>query len=483
MTLRTSEEPVAPAPVRRRPRRRWIIGTLVLVVGAAAVVAVLVLREDDRFPDEWAADVKPFVEVVEEERDLEFEHPVYVEFLPPAKFEEQVTADEADLSDEDREELEQAAGMFRAVGLIEGEVDLFEATNALAGAGILAYYSYDDERIRIRGEKLTPAIEVTLVHELTHALQDQHFDLGRRVDELEKLDDSSSAAFDALVEGDARRIETAYVDDLDDDDRAAVTKEQEKESKKFRKRTSDLPAVLSTLVGAPYALGEAMLQMAVLDNGNESVDELFEKPPTTDEHLVDPWTLLGDRDDAAEVEPPTLDEGVEETDSGEFGSVGWLLVLAERIPLLQALDATDGWGGDAYVSFEYAGRTCVQIAYEGDSAADVKQLSAALERWIAALPDSRATVERAGDGLLFTSCDPGAAADVGTDSSDDALGLALTRTYAAIGLLSSGADKEPARCIADSLVHTYSTKELNNPEFGRDPEVQAELMELAGTCR
>ena len=453
------------------------------LLGAGGAVLGLVLSGEDRYPDDWAAEVKPFVEVVEDERGLEFEHPVHVEFLPPTEFEQEVTADEDDLSDEDREELEQATGMLRAVGLIEGKVDLFEAANDLAGAGTLAYYSYDDERIRIRGEKLTPAIEATLVHELTHALQDQHFNLGRRVEALEKLDDSSGAAFDALVEGDASRIETAYVDDLDDDERAAVKKEQEKASEQFRKRTTDLPAVLSTLVGAPYALGEAMLQMAVLDNGNESVDELCEEPPKTDEHLVDPWTLLGERDDAAEVDPPALDKGVEEIDSGEFGSVGWLLVLAERIPLLQALDAADGWGGDAYVSFEYAGKTCVQVAYEGDSAADVKQLKTALDRWVAALRDSPATVERTGEGLLFTSCDPGAAADVGTDSFEDALGLVLTRTYAAIGLLGSGAEREPARCIANELVHTYSTKQLNDPEFGRDPKVQGKLMELAGACR
>ena len=37
---------------------------------------------------------------------------------------------------------------------------------------------------RVRGTELTPAVESTLVHELTHALQDQNFDLGKRFEDL-----------------------------------------------------------------------------------------------------------------------------------------------------------------------------------------------------------------------------------------------------------------------------------------------------------
>jgi hypothetical protein len=236
-------------------------------------------------------------------------------------------------------------------------------------------------------------------------------------------------------------------------------------------------------MGSPYALGEAMLQLAADDDGNNSVDELFETPPTTDEQLVDPWTLLRDRDDAVDVEAPSLEQGDEELDSGTFGSLGWLLVLAERIPVLQALDATDGWGGDAYALVERAGQTCVTISYQGDTAADVDQMDGALHRWIAVLPDSPATVERVADGLLFTSCDPGAEADVGTSSSQDALDVALTRTYIAIGLLGSGAPDDQARCLSDSLVHHFSVQQLTDTEPVIDPEMQAELRGLAAACR
>ncbi len=456
----------------------------VSLLGAGGAVLGLVLSGDDDYPDQWTAEIQPFVEIVEDERDLEFEHPVYVEFLPAAEFEEQVTADEADLTDEDREEIEQTSAMLRAVGLIESDVDLFDATNSLLGAGTLAYYSTKDERIRIRGEQLTPAIEATLVHELTHALQDQHFDIGDRAKELDEADDDggAGAAFQAVVEGDANRIESAYVQDLDEEDLDAVMEEQQRQAEDFQERAADLPPVLSTLLGAPYTLGEAMLQLAAEDDGNESVDELFESPPTTEEHLVDPWTLLlGDPNDAVDVDVPPLEQGAEELDSGTFGAMGWLLVLAERIPVLQALDATDGWGGDAYVSFERGGQSCVAISYQGDTTDDVNELDAALHRWIAVSPDSPAAVAHQEDGgLLFTSCDPGA--PVGSGSSQEALDVALTRTYVAIGFLDSGANDNQARCLADSLVHNFSVQQLTDPDLVIDAEMQAELQELSAAC-
>lgn len=51
-------------------------------------------------------------------------------------------------------------------------------------------------------------MEATVVHELVHALQDQHFDLGAQFDELD-AEDEAAVALRAIVEGDAARIEYA----------------------------------------------------------------------------------------------------------------------------------------------------------------------------------------------------------------------------------------------------------------------------------
>ena len=205
--------------------------------------------------------------------------------------------------------------MFRALGLIEGDVDLFDKFNELQGKGTIGFYSYEDERIRIRGTELTPYVEDVLVHELTHALQDQNFDLGKRFEELDKADDANSSAasdgFDALVEGDARRIEEKWRDSLSDAERAALDKEKAAGAKGFEDRSKGIPEVLVTMMAAPYDLGQAMLAVAVQQGGDGEVDNLFRSPPKTEEQQLDPWTLVADHQGFLTVPEPDLPDGRE----------------------------------------------------------------------------------------------------------------------------------------------------------------------------
>ena len=469
----------------------WVFGLLVvmlLVGGAVAANELLKLRSDDdkqSYPDKWDARVLPYVKIVEKERGLRFFHPIEVEFLSDEAFKKDVTADKEDLTDEDRKEIEQATGLLRSLGLIEGELDLFEQFNTLQGSSVIGYYSYDDERIRIRGMSLGPAAKSTLVHELTHALQDQHFDLGKRQKAFEEDDDdAASTAFDALVEGDAERIQTAYRQNLSEKQRAALDRDQNKSFRDSSKQTTEVPEIFKTFMSSPYTLGEAMLALAVKLDGNDAVDRLFRDPPATDEHLLDPWTLIADHQDAIKVDEPKLEEGDDEFDSGDFGALGWYVVLAERVPLLDALDAVDGWGGDAYVAFERDGVSCVRVNYRGDTERDVTEMRSALTTWVDALPGGPASVRLDGDQLMFESCDPGKETGVGKHDSQSAIDLAVTRTYTAFIVLRAGAPEAASRCFANRAVHDLTWQKLLDPTYGvGDTAVQAKVARLIGQCR
>ena len=256
--------------------------------------------------------------------------------------------------------------MLRALGLVDGELDLFESMNQLTSAGVIGYYSYADQRIRIKGTELTPAVQSTLVHELTHALQDQHFHLGDRFEDYED-DPMRESTFRALVEGDARRIETAWREDLSKSEQKALAKDEAQQGKDIGDDIADVPEVLTTLMAAPYTFGEAMLSVALEHGGVRAVNDLFLTPPTTEEQTYDPWTMVVDHQGELEVEEPELADGEDEFDDGHFGSIGWLVMLSERLPPAQALTATDGWGGDSYVAFEKDDETCVRIGYAGDT--------------------------------------------------------------------------------------------------------------------
>ena len=137
------------------------------------------------------------------------------------------------------------------------------------------------------------------MHELTHALQDQHFDLGTRFKALENGDDAAELGVPRDRRG--RRVAGSRPSgptSLGKKQRAALERSKAAQTKKYKAESSDIPEILQTFMGAPYALGEAMLALAVKEDGDEAVNLLFAKPPTTDEHLLDPWTLIKDREPA-----------------------------------------------------------------------------------------------------------------------------------------------------------------------------------------
>ena len=220
------------------------------------------------------------------------------------------------------------------------------------------------------------------------------------------------------------------------------------------------------------------------DGGNAAVDELLADTPSHDVTLLDPFRVLTEDEAAREVKAPVARRGEKELDSGEFGALTWYLMLAERLPLLDALAAADGWGGDAYVAYEKAGRSCVRMAYTGATRADTGRMLSAVRRWVDAAPGSPATVSEAGGGLRLESCDPGKAAAGGNDMSAEAVELVSVRTGLGAGLLKAGATNAVARCVAGRLVETYSVSQLSDPTFGTgDPAVQARVQQLAAGCR
>ncbi len=470
------------------PRRRSPYVALAFVVVAAALGVAVVLTRDGGpsgppHPATWDAKVQKYVNFVEKKRGLDFKHPVYVDFMPAKEFRKQVTRDRAELSGDDLEELDSITGMFRALGLFEGDVDLFDRVNELQGKSIIGFYSYDDERLRIKGTKITPAVESTIVHELTHALQDQNFDLGKRFQELDKADDTNASAasegYDALVEGDARGIETKWRDSLSDKERKALDQEQADSVQGFESASKGIPEVLKTLLAAPYDLGQALLAVADQQGGSRAVDDLFRSPPSTEEQLLDPWALVADHQGYLSVPDPAVPDGEKAFEDGAFGAVGWLLVLSERLPPEQALTAVDGWGGDAMAAYDSDGVSCVTINYRGDTEADLGQMQSALGTWVAKGPKGSASVTREDLTLVLHSCDPGKdATRVSSGKSGEAVALALTRTYLSLAMVKGGLEVPVARCGADRLVRLHPVEQLSAGKVDK-----AQMLQALAPCR
>lgn len=467
--------PPPPLPPRRANALRLLAVVGVLLAGGAAAAGYLLLR-DDPYPDEWDPRVADLVAFVEDERRHDFEHPVAIDFLTPEAYAELTRTDVADLDEAAIEAAEQAEGFLRALGLVTGDVDLLEAGNDINDTGTLAFYDPDTERVVVRGTEVDTALAVTLVHELTHVLQDQTLD-------LRDLDDPSATsgeqfAYRALVEGDAVRIENRYIaQELSPEDVAALDATSAADLAAVE--AEGIPEALQAFFGMPYALGESFVRVLEQEGGTDGVDDAFADPPTTEEHLVDPLSFL-EGDDADRVDAPLADEGATVLERGDFGAASLYLVLAQRIAPTQALEAATGWGGDAYVNFAREGRSCIALVVAGDDEAETEQLAAALDAWVATTPGGSASVTRREGDVRLDACDPGTDATAEPASAIGSLQLLAVHNAVLADGLAQGADRAFASCYADAIIHTFSVDELVAATEPTD--LEARLAAAAASC-
>ena len=195
---------------RASGRRAGTIALLVLGIVVALVSPAVAAPVVAAPPTRWDSRILELVRFVEKSRGLEFEHPIPVEFLADAAFEKEVVSDDNDLTKADRALGRRYSGDLRALSLVGPDFDFNAASNALDAQGIVGFYDQDTKKMVIRGQDLDDTdVRVTVVHELTHALQDQHFGLTRLQDATKSS--GEDLALTTLVEGDAVWVEEDYV--------------------------------------------------------------------------------------------------------------------------------------------------------------------------------------------------------------------------------------------------------------------------------
>lgn len=468
-----------PVLIDRAPRG-LVVASIVVVVALVAGLAYVVVKGGRSYPKAWDPRVAEIADWVARERNLDFEHKVEVEFLTPAEYKQVSSGGDAETSAEEQQALDDTVAEFRALGLLEGDVDLGEASDTLSDAGTLAFYSPSTEKVYVRGTKLTPGLRVTLAHELTHVLQDQHFGFGREDDDLSQ---GQYAALRAVAEGDAERIENRYIEEqLTKEERAAYEKESKGDSASRDEIDRKVPPVMTALFAAPYIFGPQLV--SYLEGlGPDGIDKAFEQPPS-EEVLWDPRQFgKGSSDrETIDLAPP---KGAEEIDSGDFGPIAWYLVLASRLDPKQALRAVDGIGDDGYVVYRRGDdKVCVQIAAEADTPADLAELTKAAQDWAAKDGSERATIAATEERVTVSSCDPGAdAKSVGT-SSIQQLTLPAGRTRNYNDAIEADWSKEQASCLTDGLVDALGYEQFVQLMSGGDaaPETQQAILAVRDRC-
>ena len=395
-----------PDRAKRRPSRRTVgagLGGLLLLVGA-----VLLWRvggsSAPAYPTSWDRRVTGIVDFVEKQRGLLFEHPVAIRFLPDAQFNKKVAVPQP-TSKSDKAALDRAVGELRALGLVHGKVDLASSMNTLTQSGVVGLYVNDDKTVYVRGSAMTPFVRVTLAHELTHALQDQHWDLTKLQKAAPAGDDT---ALRALLEGDAVTVQNAYEKTLSAADDQTYQQEQSAAQDRSTQASANVPDVLSDIMSFPYAFGPPYIDALTANGNTTALEDAFNHPPVAEAQIIDP-AAYPTTWEPAHVAVPALPVGDRRADTPQsFGQFSLFEVLSSRLGYTTAWAAVQGWQGDNSVPYTDHGRTCMAIDVRLTTSGAASRLYGATREWATTIPGATATIS--GSLVRIRSCDPGAAA-------------------------------------------------------------------------
>ncbi len=447
--------PDADAAAEARPRGpgRWIAAAAVLVVVLVGVAGYILSRPTTSYPKAWDPQVAPIAAKVARLRGLSFEHPVPVRYLDDAAFKQRVRVDPSKLTPAAKRRIENLKGTLRAFGLVDPDADLAKSFDTVSQAGVLAFYDPASQEIVIRGRgPLDIERKATLAHELTHVLQDQHFDIRKLRGAASDSDTASSGALTALIEGDAERIKLAYLKGLPVADRDAYDAAQAKTGDSADRADAVAAQVVQIDLESPYIFGPDVLKVLTAHGGNDAVNSALQRRAPTDEIFLDPAAALRNSS-SVRVPAPALPHGAHQVGQpDELGPFDLYTVLAGRLDRQVALDASDTWAGDHFVTYKDQGRVCVKSTIASTTTDGARRLSDALSMWAAKMPDAKVSAEDARKRSMLTSCATDAISAPDAAKLEGAVRLLAGRNSLLATLLDQGAPLPLSECVSRRLV-------------------------------
>ena len=203
---------------------------------------------------------------------------------------------------------------------------------------------------------------MTLSHELTHALQDQNWDLDSYMHGA-RADDDASAARQAVVEGYATAAMVQHA--LGGTELAqlpslaplleTLTSSQLAESPEL----SNAPQFFRTEVLFPYVQGMGFIQAGLQQGGWKDVNVLSRRPPQSTKEIFEPQIYFNHQalPTVALTHPPALDgiSGLRFLTGNSMGELGYYALLGQLISEDEAKAVGMAWLADRYLLYERSG--------------------------------------------------------------------------------------------------------------------------------
>ncbi len=273
---------------------------------------------------------------VEAVRGLDFERPVNVEPITPADMDRRL-GEYFDAYYPDRF-YARRSDAWQTIGVLPPDVGYLEALDAYQQGSVLGFYNSQNEELVYTGDAELDRIEhFVLAHELTHAIDDQHFDLDR-IDELVlRCEEERFQASLGVVEGSANHFATQVLFRFPVTETGSVPGGSE----------NPVPPFIVELQAYPYSDGQRFVDALADEGGPAAVDRALRRFPTTTEQILHPSKYPGESGEPVNVPDfsPTFGPAWRDHDVMVVGEVWLKALLNLRSEEPAAADAAAGWGG------------------------------------------------------------------------------------------------------------------------------------------
>lgn len=291
-----------------------------------------------------------------------------------------------------------------------------------------AYYDPETGKffylMEIDGEEGEEMMATVAAHELVHALQDQHYNLKRVVEELEKaaMPDSGPRRDDyvlavrALIEGEAtyvqliwqlktmmgqdittnhamERMAIGQIANMDLDQLGRMMQMQAGAMPESMRAAinsmNDIPRYVLEPLYAAYFRGASFTMRLRQAGGWEKVAETYQRLPRSMEQVLHPEKFLDQVDEPTVIVLPDFlyleEAGWSKIDEAVHGEFYLRMMLREQgLDRRAAETAAAGWDGDIYRAYRHIdGRVLMALATTWDTEADAREFAAAYARTLA----------------------------------------------------------------------------------------------------
>ncbi len=248
---------------------------------------------------------------------------------------------------------------LQAFGLVPPEFDLEKFLINFYTEQAAGFYDPHRKTMYIADWVEPDMQSLVLAHELTHALQDQNFDLERFLKEV-RPDDDASDARQAVVEGYAtaamfqKMVAPMKMEDMPSLEpiMAPIIQQQLEEFPAF----TSAPFFFRFQALFPYIEGMGFMQRGLAAGGWKKLNSLFSDPPNSTKEIFNPQVYF-EKQQLPKVSLPhpeflASERGLDFLTENIMGELGYYTLLGQLISEDEAKSVATGWLADRYLLYQ-----------------------------------------------------------------------------------------------------------------------------------